>query len=90
MAVKVQKPYIRPQMYWDLLCYRAIVWCLDRAFDLPMYWTGALHAGHPGLTPPVDSICDMLSAEASFLNEARNTKRAKASKTVATVDVSDG
>ena len=40
VAVKVQKPYIRPQMFWDLLCYRMIVWCLDRAFSLPMYWTG--------------------------------------------------
>ena len=40
VAVKVQKPYIRPQMKWDLLCYRVLVWCLEKAFDLPMYWTG--------------------------------------------------
>lgn len=40
MAVKVQKPSIRDQMPWDLLCYRIMVFAFDHLFDLPMYWTG--------------------------------------------------
>ena len=98
VAVKVQKPYIRAQMHWDLFCYRALVWCLDRAFELPMYWTGVMQfslfwdscAPAPTMLESpsccdirshtivaVDSICDTLTAEANFLTEAQNTKRAK-------------
>ena len=40
VAVKVQKPSIRDQMPWDLLCYRVMVYAFDYLFELPMYWTG--------------------------------------------------
>ena len=40
VAVKVQKPSIRDQMPWDLLCYRIMVYAFDYLFELPMYWTG--------------------------------------------------
>jgi aarF domain-containing kinase len=75
VAVKVQKPYIRPQMKWDLLCYRVLVWCLDYAFDLPMYWTGLRLSFPCVVTEQVDNICETLTAESNFLIEAQNTKR---------------
>ena len=39
VAVKVQKPYIRSQMTWDLACYGILAWCFEKIFDLPVYWT---------------------------------------------------
>ncbi|EGD79771.1 atypical/ABC1/ABC1-B protein kinase [Salpingoeca rosetta] len=64
VAVKVQKPNIRYQMPWDLLCYRVLVWCFEKAFDLPMYFT-------------VNHVCESVSKEADFLCEATFTERAR-------------
>ena len=63
VAVKVQKPYIRHQMPWDLACYHLLVYAFEKLFDLPMYWT-------------VPSTADALRSEADFVNEARNSERA--------------
>ena len=39
VAVKVQKPEIAVQLPWDLACFRLLVFCFEKIFDLPMYWT---------------------------------------------------
>ncbi len=44
---------IAVQLPWDLACFRLLVFCFEKIFDLPMYWT-------------VDSICDVLHQEADF------------------------
>jgi len=63
VAVKIQKPYIERQIPWDLSCYRLLVFCLEKIFELPMYWT-------------VDSVCDSIRQEADFRIEARNAEMA--------------
>ncbi|GAB5372082.1 hypothetical protein AAMO2058_001635000 [Amorphochlora amoebiformis] len=63
VAVKIQKPYIERQIPWDLGCYRLLVFCLEKIFDLPMYWT-------------VHSVCDSIRQEADFRVEAKNAERA--------------
>jgi aarF domain-containing kinase len=63
--VKVQKPWIAVQMPYDLLCYRTMVYVLDWYFELPMFWT--THA-----------VIKSTSAEADFVNEAKNSERAAA------------
>jgi aarF domain-containing kinase len=59
LAVKIQKPYIRPQMPFDLLCYKVILFAFEKVFDLPIYWTG-------------EAIEQNLRLEADFTNEVRN------------------
>jgi aarF domain-containing kinase len=63
VAVKVQKPYIRNQIPADLTCYRIMLWCYEKIFNLPMYWSA-------------DYTCQNLRKEADFLNEAHNSERA--------------
>ena len=63
VAVKVQKPWIRKQLPFDLGCYRILVYALEKAFDLPMYWT-------------TGTVCSVISNEADFVVEAANAKRA--------------
>lgn len=40
VAVKVQRPSIRPQAYWDLLCFRILLKFYERIFDLPLAYFG--------------------------------------------------
>lgn len=65
VAVKVQKPYIRWQMGFDLLCYKILCHAFEFAFDLPVVWS-------------VDFTSRHLRAEADFENEARSAERAYA------------
>ncbi len=68
VAVKVQKPHIKPQMPFDLGCYRIIVYLFEKIFDMPMYWT-------------VDNVIDSISKESDFRIEAKNMERARKSIT---------
>ncbi|KAI9021980.1 ABC1 family-domain-containing protein [Hyaloraphidium curvatum] len=65
VAVKVQKPAVRWQMGWDLLCYRIICAAFEFAFDLPIYWS-------------VDFTADHLKRETDFTIEGRSSERALA------------
>jgi aarF domain-containing kinase len=65
VAVKVQKPNIAPQMPVDLLCYRLLVWCFDRVFDLPLHWMTA-------------NVCETLRHEVDFVHEAANLEASRA------------
>eukprot|EP00123_Amoebidium_parasiticum_P001628 comp12773_c0_seq1/m.7900 comp12773_c0_seq1/g.7900 ORF comp12773_c0_seq1/g.7900 comp12773_c0_seq1/m.7900 type:complete len:526 (-) comp12773_c0_seq1:114-1691(-) len=63
VAVKVQKPYIRRQMPFDLFTFRFVVYWFEKLFDLPMYWT-------------VDYTQENLWKETDFVIEAANAERA--------------
>ena len=64
VAVKIQKPWIQKQLPFDLACYRILVFLLEKAFDLPMFWT-------------TKTVCDVITAESDFRIEALNSERAK-------------
>lgn len=40
VAVKVQRPSIRAQAFWDLLCFRILLKFYERIFDLPISYFG--------------------------------------------------
>ncbi|KXS09927.1 ABC1-domain-containing protein [Gonapodya prolifera JEL478] len=63
VAVKVQKPYIKTQMNWDLACQSIVTHALEYLFDIPMTWT-------------LDYTHRHLRLETDFRNEARNAERA--------------
>jgi len=65
VAVKVLKPHVLRQMPWDLAMYRFTVFCFERLFDLPMYWT-------------VEYTSEHLRRELDFEAEAHNAERAAA------------
>ncbi|KAK9766700.1 hypothetical protein K7432_004037 [Basidiobolus ranarum] len=69
VAVKVQKPYIRDQLDWDLRAYKAVCWLFEKAFDLPVYWSTEYTEKH-------------LRQEVDFINEGHNAE--KAAKNLAT------
>ena len=56
VAVKVQKPNIKKQMWWDLQCYFLFCWCVQKGFGLPVWWS----AQH---------IAEKLSMEIDFRKE---------------------
>jgi aarF domain-containing kinase len=62
VAVKVQKPYIRPQLKWDLLTYRLFLRVFETLFDLPMSWTA-------------DYIEKHMREEVDFVHEANNSRK---------------
>ena len=62
VAVKIQKPEIGHQLFWDMLCYRILILGFQTVFDLPLYWTA-------------DYIEEHLRQEVDFINEARNAER---------------
>jgi len=64
VAVKVQKPLIEKQVAADLWAYRMVVWGLELAFDLPMFWT-------------THDVCDAITQELDFRCEMRNAQMAK-------------
>ncbi|KAJ3259101.1 hypothetical protein HK103_002988 [Boothiomyces macroporosus] len=61
VAVKVQKPEIQKQIYWDMICYRVVIYALEKLFDLPLYWSA-------------DYIEFHLRQETDFINEAKNAE----------------
>ncbi|TPX32412.1 hypothetical protein SmJEL517_g04447 [Synchytrium microbalum] len=65
LAVKVQKPYIKVQMYWDLQTYKLLVFLFEKLFDIPLYWSA-------------DYIIQQVKKEADFINEAANAEKCKA------------
>mmetsp|Transcript_21358 Transcript_21358/g.48244 ORF Transcript_21358/g.48244 Transcript_21358/m.48244 type:complete len:589 (-) Transcript_21358:52-1818(-) len=64
VAVKIQKPEIAVQLPWDLGCFHLLVFCFEKIFDLPMYWT-------------VEPLCKAVRQEVDFHIEARNSEIAK-------------
>lgn len=64
VAVKVQKPKIRKQIWWDLQCYFFVCRMLQWAFDLPLMWSARC-------------IAENLTQEIDFTHEASNTHAAK-------------
>lgn len=63
VAVKIQKPWIKHQIDWDLACYQLLVAALEWAFDLPIYWA-------------TEPVCASIRAEADFVQEGLNSERA--------------
>ncbi|TPX50184.1 hypothetical protein SeLEV6574_g01020 [Synchytrium endobioticum] len=63
VAVKIQKPNIRHQMYWDLQTYKLLVFLFEKLFDIPMYWSA-------------DYIISQVRKEADFINERQNAELA--------------
>ncbi|KAJ3270867.1 hypothetical protein HDV01_007338 [Terramyces sp. JEL0728] len=61
VAVKVQKPEIQKQIYWDMMCYRVVIFALEKLFELPLYWSA-------------DYIEFHLRQETDFINEAKNSE----------------
>ncbi len=64
VAVKIQKPEIKKQIFWDMICYRILIIAFEKVFDLPLYWSA-------------DYIETHLRQEVDFLNEARNGIRCR-------------
>jgi aarF domain-containing kinase len=62
VAVKIQKPEIEKQIFWDMLGYRIVLLAFEKVFDLPLYWTA-------------DYIEKHLIQETDFLNEVGNSER---------------
>lgn len=64
VAVKVQRPSIRPQAYWDLLCFRILLRFYERIFDLPLAYFGGY-------------ISKQIELETHFDAELKNCQRIK-------------
>ncbi|KAH8827114.1 ABC1 family-domain-containing protein [Flagelloscypha sp. PMI_526] len=62
VAVKIQKPEVNQQIWWDLNAYRLVMWLFEKNFELPVYFL-------------VDFISDHLMQELDFINEANNSIR---------------
>jgi aarF domain-containing kinase len=62
VAVKIQKPAIQKQIFWDMVCYRVVIYAFEKLFDLPVYWTA-------------DYIEKHLVQETDFLNEVQNSEK---------------
>ena len=63
VAVKVQKPSIRKQIFWDMLGYRVVLTAFEILFDLPLKWTADFTESH-------------LREEVDFILEAKKGERA--------------
>lgn len=61
VAVKVQKPQVRYQVFWDLETYRFITWFMGLLFDLPVGWAR-------------QTIMDGIRREIDFSIEAKNAE----------------
>ncbi|KAJ3776833.1 ABC1 family-domain-containing protein [Lentinula raphanica] len=63
VAVKIQKPDVAKQMFWDLGAYRLVMYMFEKwAFDLPVYFV-------------VDFVSDHLRRELDFILESENAKQ---------------
>jgi aarF domain-containing kinase len=60
VAIKVQKPNVSMQAYWDLLMYKLLVRTIEWAFEIPLYWN-------------VDFTTSHFMAELDFRLEAANS-----------------
>jgi aarF domain-containing kinase len=65
VAVKVQKHYIRRQLFWDMLAFRFIIRAFEYFFELPLSWSADYTERH-------------LREEIDFCKEADNADRARA------------
>lgn len=64
VAVKVQRPSIRSQAYWDLLSFRVLLRFYSHVFDLPLSYFGGY-------------ISEQIHRETNFLTEMENSKKAR-------------
>ena len=64
VAVKVQKPNIKVQTYWDLLMYKFLLTVLEYSFDIPLVWS-------------YDFVKRQLESELDFNIEAKNAAQAR-------------
>jgi len=64
VAIKVQKPNVSFQAYWDLWMYRMLVRVLEWSFDIPLYWS-------------VEFTCSHFMSELDFTLEGKNSDMAK-------------
>lgn len=64
VAVKVQRPSIRSQAYWDLLSFRILLHFYSHIFDLPLSYFGGY-------------ISEQIERETDFLAELENGKKAR-------------
>ena len=64
VAVKVQKPKIQHQIWWDLQCYFLVCEVLEYLFEIPMKWSA-------------QTIGDNLLREVDFRIEVENCERAR-------------
>ena len=64
VAIKIQKPNVSVQAYWDLWMYRLLVRTLEWAFDIPLYWS-------------VGFTCSHFMSELDFTLEGVNSELAK-------------
>ncbi|RNF03210.1 putative ABC transporter [Trypanosoma rangeli] len=62
VAVKVQKPYIRYQVFWDLQTYRFLTWAIGVLFNMPVSWAQ-------------QTIIEGVRRETDFAAEAGNLER---------------
>lgn len=62
VAVKIQKPDVVRQTWWDLTTYKGVMWLYDYWFELPVFFL-------------VDYISDHLRQELDFVQEAENARR---------------
>ncbi|KAI8905149.1 ABC1 family-domain-containing protein [Gorgonomyces haynaldii] len=63
VAVKIQKPEIKAQIYWDLMVYKLLMHGIEWIFDLPVAWSADYIRGH-------------IMQETDFVNEAQNAEKA--------------
>jgi predicted unusual protein kinase regulating ubiquinone biosynthesis (AarF/ABC1/UbiB family) len=64
VAIKVQKPNIKIQTFWDLTMYKFILTSLEYFFDIPLLWA-------------FDFIKRQLESELDFRVEAENSRQCK-------------
>lgn len=64
VAVKVQRPTIEAQAFWDLLSFRILLRFYSRIFDLPLSYFGQY-------------ISDQIHKETNFLAELNNASKAR-------------
>ncbi|EAN78572.1 ABC1 protein, putative [Trypanosoma brucei brucei TREU927] len=62
VCVKVQKPHIRRQVFWDLQTYRFVLHVLGAAFNIPVAWMK-------------ETVVEGIRREVDFSIEARNATR---------------
>ena len=46
VAIKVQKPNVSMQAYWDMWVYKLLVRALEWSFDIPLYWAASYTTTH--------------------------------------------
>ena len=64
VAIKVQKPNVSMQAFWDLWMYRLLIRSLEWSFDIPLYWSVEFTTSH-------------FMAELDFRLEGKNSELAR-------------